>query len=165
MSNLAQQIFPQRILDRVVHCKRGDYDVLVDRSTPWGNPIRLADHPGRPEALLEYLWWLHTIPKSDRDPQHVDQYDQRWVHDHVNELRGETLACWCSPRLCHGHVLAAMAASDDPMEAVSWILDRLVSVQLQKKRQAKTKNKAKDPPPDINPEKWLMTLTQPGEDR
>ena len=26
------------------------------------------------------------------------------------ELDGLTLACWCAPKLCHGHILAALAA-------------------------------------------------------
>lgn len=27
----------------------------------------------------------------------------------VPALRGKTLACWCAPELCHGHVLAEIA--------------------------------------------------------
>lgn len=87
---------------RVVHCKRARFDVYVGRPTPWGNPILLhdaTDDLDRAEVVSQYEAWVTT---SD-DPRAA------WVRDHVHELRGKTLGCWCAPRPCHGDVLARMA--------------------------------------------------------
>jgi len=129
MTTLAEKLFPPRIRNRVAHCKRDEYDVLVDRSTEWGNPKRLSDFDGgRARCLAAYLTWLTARSISVYDPQYSDEYDQVWVRSHVRDLRGKTLACWCAPRLCHGHVLAAMAAADEPLAAVRWVQDRLEEV-------------------------------------
>lgn len=51
----------------VVHCKRSHYDVLIDRSTKWGNPYgHVRDRPTaasflvatRDEAIARYEEWL-----------------------------------------------------------------------------------------------------------
>ena len=37
-----------------------------------------------------------------------------------NRLRGRRLGCWCSPRLCHGHVVAALANADQA-QCMRWM--------------------------------------------
>ena len=35
--------------------------------------------------------------------------------DHLDSLRGKTLACWCAPLPCHGDVIAAFLAEREPV--------------------------------------------------
>ena len=92
---------------RVVHCKSGEpYDVYVGRPGPWGNPFshkpsmvglwRVVD---RGVAISAFREWVLTS----------DTAEAQWIRDHVHELRGKTLGCWCAPKACHGEVLARMA--------------------------------------------------------
>lgn len=91
---------------RVIHLRDGPYDVLIDRTTPWGNPFThkpstLAKfHVGtRKEAIESFKVW--ALWSADEGAV--------WIREHVHELRGKTLACWCHPLACHGWVLADMA--------------------------------------------------------
>jgi hypothetical protein len=87
----------------VVHCRRSHYDVLIDRSTKWGNPFtHLRDRPTlasflvstRDEAIAAYETWLPT---------------QAHLVDALPELRDKVLGCWCRPLACHGDVLIKLA--------------------------------------------------------
>lgn len=85
----------------VVHCKRDPFDVYIGRPSKWGNPFShkngtLAEFKvgSRDEAVEAYREWVKTQP------------DLLAV---LGELRGKVLGCWCAPKRCHGHILAAMA--------------------------------------------------------
>lgn len=85
----------------VVHCKKDLYDVYIGRPSKWGNPFsHLSDTlakfkvSGRGEAIAKYKAWILTQP---------DLLAQ------VKELKGKRLGCWCSPKACHGDVLAELA--------------------------------------------------------
>lgn len=91
------QIVARQSTTRVVHCKREPYDVLIDRSTKWGNPY--SHRPGtvakwivptREAALAYYRMWV--LFKTD-------------LHKQLNELENKVLGCWCKPGPCHGDVL------------------------------------------------------------
>lgn len=93
--------------------------VYVGRPTPWGNPFTIAqcielgfaadDRTARVvvvDAFREWLtdrfqgWWMG--PESDRR--------LAFFVEHVDELRGKTLACWCPlDEPCHADVLAEIA--------------------------------------------------------
>lgn len=92
----------------VVNLRSGEpYDVRIDRSTRWGNPYRIEEmrreglrgETARLAVIASYELWV----KNAEDPAAV------WIREHVHELKGKTLACWCAPAACHGDVLAAMA--------------------------------------------------------
>ncbi len=99
----------------VVHCKREPYDVLVDRTTIWGNPFSHKDGTRAlfrvgtvEEALSEYEKWLLSDPVR--------------VFRAKTLLRGMVLGCWCRPLggfqgrlLCHGQILAGLVADIDPL--------------------------------------------------
>lgn len=68
--------------------------VRIDRATKWGNPFRLGREQDRAEVLARYREWLMGQPH---------------LLAALHELRGKVLGCWCSPRACHGHVLAELA--------------------------------------------------------
>jgi hypothetical protein len=105
---------------RVVHLKREPYDVRIDRATRWGNPFKLGASPTSPLTPEEertlvinrYREWATTSQDGRA----------RWVREHVHELRGKTLGCWCAPSggvtakdtpwCCHGQVLLELAVQD-----------------------------------------------------
>jgi hypothetical protein len=105
---------------KVVHCKKEEYDILIDRTTPFGNPFThlrsrtLArwQVDSRAEAIQKYREWVLT---SD-DPQ------AEWIRDHVGDLRGKRLGCWCGNKPCHGSVLADLADEiPEPPEQLTFV--------------------------------------------
>lgn len=87
----------------MVHCKRTKYDVYVGRPSPFGNPFKLASNASEAERakLLEtYCEWLRGRPDL--------------IERARRELAGKVLGCWCSPKACHGDVLARVADGGDP---------------------------------------------------
>ena len=78
----------------VVHCKRERYDVYIGRPSIWGNPFNLNSESERSLVIKQYAAWIQTQPQ---------------LLARLRELKGKVLGCWCSPRSCHGHVLAALA--------------------------------------------------------
>lgn len=87
---------------RVVHCKRDPYDVLIDRSTAWGNPFVLGRDGDRDEVIAKYLNWVLT----------GECLSAKWIRDNLYILRGKVLGCWCAPEACHGNVLVALADNE-----------------------------------------------------
>ena len=93
---------------RVVHCKKEPYDIYVGRPSKWGNPF---SHKGgtlakfkvatREEAVQKFREWIVTQPD---------------LMAALPELKGKTLACWCSPLACHGDVLLELANGPGPRE-------------------------------------------------
>lgn len=92
--------------------------IVVTRSTRWGNPFRVEDYAaaGHPDpvgaALGDHRRWL------DGSPDYPDTYttaggitlDRRWQRDHLADLAGATLACYCpADARCHADVLAELA--------------------------------------------------------
>lgn len=89
-----------------VHCKRSGYDVYIGRPGPWGNPFTIGRDGTRQEVIRKYeehLLASHALLEL------------------VPELAGMTLGCWCSPRPCHGDVLARYA--NDPALLAAALLD------------------------------------------
>jgi hypothetical protein len=84
----------------VVHKKRGPYDVYVGRPTKWGNPYHLNCEGSRDNVC-------------DRHEAHVSGNPELVAQLH--ELKGKVLACWCSPKRCHAHTLAALANRADSL--------------------------------------------------
>jgi hypothetical protein len=90
------------LVPRVVHCKRSEFDVMIDRDTKWGNPFGSKDVSrakykvgSRDEAIKEYSKW---ILKQDE------------LMSSLHELKGKTLGCWCKPKRCHGDVLVSLVS-------------------------------------------------------
>lgn len=75
--------------------------VYVGRGSKWGNPFPF-DHQrylGKAWAVDAYAQWLRTSLKG-----------LALVREHLHELRGKNLACWCKPgELCHADLLLALA--------------------------------------------------------
>ena len=95
-------------MTRVVCIRTGEpYDVLVDRSTPFGNPFsHLADTraefrtPTKFEAVRRFSQWVRLNPEL--------------MERIRTELKGKTLGCHCGQNninrgMCHGVILARIA--------------------------------------------------------
>lgn len=90
---------------RVVHCKLETYDVLIDRSTIWGNPYSYKQGTKaryivatRDEAIDKYKEWVLSQPQLMRL---------------LPTLKGKRLGCWCKTkqnpnRRCHGDILVEL---------------------------------------------------------
>jgi hypothetical protein len=82
----------------------GDDVVKIDRSTRFGNPYRLKKDGGdytRHESVERYREWFYNRIENDPDFKQA-----------VEDLEGETLACWCTPKACHGDVIVAYLEKD-----------------------------------------------------
>ena len=83
---------------KVVHCKRERYDVYIGRPGKWGNPFQIGRDGTREQVIARYERWIATQPE---------------LLAALPELAGKTLGCWCAPKVCHGDVLARLAAELD----------------------------------------------------
>lgn len=70
---------------KVVHCKKEKYDVLIDRTTKWGNPFKIGEcYQGRKMTREDSIeahrdWFLY----SDQSIE---------LQKDLHELEGKTLA-------------------------------------------------------------------------
>jgi hypothetical protein len=76
--------------------------VYVGRPSPWGN-ANVLQNPfsaeERADVIARYEVWVRTST----------EVRARWVREHIKNLRGKTLVCYCAPKPCHGDVLARLA--------------------------------------------------------
>lgn len=66
--------------------------VMVDRSSPWGNPFLLDKDGDRPSVCRKYA--EHYLPHKDS------------LQAMLPTLKGKVLACHCAPRQCHADAIA-----------------------------------------------------------
>jgi hypothetical protein len=85
--------------------------VKVDRSTQWGNPLRVGPGYSAAQAVADYRLWL-----AGKFIVHSDGLDRNAPLPGAirASLRGKNLACWCPlGQPCHADVLLALANSRD----------------------------------------------------
>lgn len=68
-------------------------DVIIDRTTSWGNPYKIGTDGTRSEVIEKYKKYIVRHPQLLED---------------LAKLRPRRLLCWCKPRACHGDVLATL---------------------------------------------------------
>ncbi|MCH9022453.1 MAG: DUF4326 domain-containing protein [Planctomycetes bacterium] len=78
---------------KVVHLKNEEFDVLIDRTTIWGNPFVIGRHGSRADVIDKYRKWILNQPN---------------LLSQLNLLKGKRLGCWCAPEPCHGDVLVEL---------------------------------------------------------
>lgn len=83
---------------KTVHCKRDGYDVLIDRTTIWGNPFIIGEDGTREEVIEKYESYIRSRPD---------------LMARIHELKDKTLGCWCAPKACHGDVLIKLVKELD----------------------------------------------------
>jgi len=89
---------------KVVHNRKEEYDILIDRTTMWGNPFKIGRDGDRDEVISKCGKWLHGSDHKD-----FKQEERQAILDNISDLRGKTLGCWCKPKKCHGDILALLA--------------------------------------------------------
>ncbi len=73
--------------------------VRIDRRTRWGNPYVIGRDGTRADVIALYRANLWRRIRAG----------ELTLTD-LAALHGKTLACWCAPKPCHGHVLERAAA-------------------------------------------------------
>lgn len=104
-------------LKRTKGWRKPPNSVVVSRPSRWGNPfgvkscieVGFAETPeqARESCAKYFRLWL-----AGHSEGYVHGHDDRrqWILDHVHELAGKTLLCWCpQPGPCHAQVLAELA--------------------------------------------------------
>lgn len=99
----------------VVHCKKDSFDVYIGRGRGdghilnteigergWlGNPFPVDEH-GRVQCIERFRKEFEARLDDDEE-----------FREAVEDLRGETLGCWCKPKACHGDVIVEYLEEDD----------------------------------------------------
>ena len=92
---------------KVVHHKKEDYDVLIDRTTKWGCPFSY-----REGTRATYI--LPTIKEAiEAYRECITNGEGKYLLNDLHELKVKTLGCWCKPKTCHGDVLVELVNNLD----------------------------------------------------
>lgn len=86
--------------------------VVVARPSRWGNPFRTGiDGTGQECFEMHRLLLSLEITNEAAAVSVAEQLVYyRWAWDHIEDLRGKNLACWCPLGvMCHRDTLLAMA--------------------------------------------------------
>jgi hypothetical protein len=81
-------------MNRLKPDKKNPLDVLIDRTTIYGNPYTISKLRSRETAID--LYEVYARKRLDTDPR---------FREGVKSLKGKRLFCWCAPQPCHGEVL------------------------------------------------------------
>lgn len=86
----------------VVNIYKEPYDIYIGRGrgSMWGNPFHIGEHGTRDEVIEMYRKYLWGLIKNDAI-----------TNEHLLELDGKRLGCFCKPQACHGDVI---------VKAVEW---------------------------------------------
>jgi hypothetical protein len=86
------------VTTKVINRRSGaSYDLMVDRTSFWGNPFHIGVDGTRREVIAKHRAMVLSRPD---------------MVARLPELRGKTLGCWCKPKPCHADVLAELADSE-----------------------------------------------------
>ena len=81
--------------------------VKIDRTTKWGNPFVIGTDGTREECIDKYRRFVAGKAKTAREDVLASR---RLVAEHVSDLKGKNLACWCPmDGPCHADVLLELA--------------------------------------------------------
>jgi hypothetical protein len=75
---------------KVVHKNKEPYDILIDRSTIFGNPYEIGVDGTRSEVIAKFKKYFDSNVELQIESE---------------KLRGKALGCWCKPKACHGDVI------------------------------------------------------------
>lgn len=79
-----------------------EYDFLIDRTTPLGNPYFMNGEKNRNIVCDRYEEWFNKRLNSYDESfwQYLNQIITAYKNS--NQVR---LFCWCSPKRCHGETI------------------------------------------------------------
>ncbi len=79
----------------------------VDRTTKWGNPFVIGKDGNREECIAQYRRFVAGNAATRREDVLASR---RLVAEHIGDLKGKNLACWCPmDGPCHADVLLELA--------------------------------------------------------
>lgn len=86
----------------VVNIKTDKYDINIGR-TPgkknhYGNPFIIGKDGNRNDVCNKHIYWLLGYRKY----KNIEPERRQWILEHLEELRGKVLGCFCKPLKCHG---------------------------------------------------------------
>jgi hypothetical protein len=84
----------------VVNLRTSEYDVYIGRPSEFGNPYPIDRH-GREKCIELYRQSFYD--RIDNDPAFKTL---------VLNLAGKKLGCFCSPKACHGDIIAEYVNSE-----------------------------------------------------
>lgn len=87
---------------KVTNKKLGGKGEYIGRPSPLGNPFRVESEKQRGKVISQYREWLLGKVKSKDDTIVSELKRLRSLAETQGELN---LACWCSPKQCHGEVI------------------------------------------------------------
>jgi hypothetical protein len=106
---------------KVVNIRKDKSDVYIGRTSTdvfhYGNPFGIKGHKSkfplieldtRDDAVQAYSNWLAGTAWQDVEPLR-----RNWILKNIKKLKGKKLGCFCSPKDCHGDVLAALAEGEE----------------------------------------------------
>ena len=89
--------------------KRSEYGTkYIGRGSPFGNPFIIGPDGTRTDVVRKHEEWLDEWIKKKKEII-IRGYSNKWVVEHLDELKGEVLECYCAPLSCHGDTLAELA--------------------------------------------------------
>ena len=84
------------------------YDVYIGRGFGYGNPFVVGVDGTRKECVEKHFeWLLYWILYKEEIV--IGVLSNKWVCEHLKELKGQRIACFCKPELCHGDTLVWLA--------------------------------------------------------
>lgn len=109
---------PERIrLSRAKGWRMPGGAVSVARPGKWGNPFVVGRDGGTKECVRLYVLLLGGYVNLSAEAGVREQNATLdHVKEHIGELRGKDLACWCplGTKFCHAEVLLRMANAKNP---------------------------------------------------
>lgn len=91
----------------VVNKHYAEFDVDITRRSKWGNPFPIGKDGNRKEVVAKHKEWLQEWHKNKKEIKY-GQLSNKWVVQHLHELKGQRLGCVCIPLPCHGGNLVAL---------------------------------------------------------
>jgi hypothetical protein len=76
---------------KVVHCKKEPFTIYIGRPSVFGNPFVIGRDGTREDVISKYEIYA-------RQSKEIMSEIERLPEDAI-------LACWCSPKPCHGDIL------------------------------------------------------------
>lgn len=91
----------------------GTVNVARGPGRRWGNPFVVGVHGTQEQCVARYRLLVTGLidVATQPSPHYADQLNtQIQARNHIHELRGLDLACWCAPGApCHADVLLELA--------------------------------------------------------
>lgn len=79
------------------HYDKDPNAIYIGRPSKWGNPFKITPMITRDQACDAFAYWFDHSLEGQK------------LQQHLPELKGKNLSCFCAPMRCHGDFLMARA--------------------------------------------------------